>query len=63
MRLTYSLPALLSLASLCAADFLFHGSSIVIYPSAVSVHPKDSKFVGANFFSYVTPTGYFSFGW
>lgn len=63
MRFTSSLTGLLSLASLGHGDFLFHGSSIIIYPSAVSVHPKDSEFVGTNFFSYVTPSGYLSFGW
>ncbi|PWY95189.1 hypothetical protein BO94DRAFT_620661 [Aspergillus sclerotioniger CBS 115572] len=63
MQIFQSFAGLLALASVGVADFLFHGSSIVIYPSAVSVHPKDSEYVGANFFSYVTPQGYFSFGW
>jgi len=50
-------------ASGANAQYIFHGTSIVIYPNATSEWPSDSKFVAANFYCYFTPLGYLSFGW
>ncbi|KAI9803987.1 MAG: hypothetical protein M1833_000268 [Piccolia ochrophora] len=52
-----------SFVALARAQSLFHGTSIIIYPAAHSAYPGNSVFVAANFYSYVTPNGYVSFGW
>ncbi|OKL62751.1 hypothetical protein UA08_01300 [Talaromyces atroroseus] len=43
--------------------FLIHGTAVVISPDYKSTNPSMSEFSTANFYSYVTPQGYFSFGW
>lgn len=63
MNIPRSFTAPLSLASLGAANFPFHGFSVFIYPSDVSVHSKDSESLGANLCTYIKIQVYFNFGW
>ncbi|KAL2039736.1 hypothetical protein N7G274_007595 [Stereocaulon virgatum] len=49
--------------TLANAQFLFHGTSIVIYPNATSRWPSDSTVVASNFYCYFNLNGYLSFGW
>lgn len=42
---------------------IIHGSTVLIYPSPTSQHPKDARLETMNFYCYIGPTGYFSFGW
>lgn len=44
-------------------NMIVHGSTVLIYPSPTSLHPKDARLETINFYCYVGPTGYFSFGW
>ena len=49
--------------ALANAQFLFHGTSIVIYPNATSRWPSDSTIIASNFYCYFNLNGYLSFGW
>ncbi|KAF8242158.1 hypothetical protein K440DRAFT_664953 [Wilcoxina mikolae CBS 423.85] len=44
---------------------VIHGSTVVIYPSnsTSAFHPGEARLDTINFYCYVGPTGYFSFGW
>ena len=63
VMLTWHLYLAAALITSANAQYIFHGTSVVIYPNVTSTWPSDSKFVAANFYCYFTPVGYVSFGW
>jgi hypothetical protein len=52
------------LYGLCQSQSLiFHGSTVLIQPSKTTHHPADATYDSINFYCYLGPSGYFSFGW
>ncbi|KAL9035045.1 MAG: hypothetical protein Q9180_005068 [Flavoplaca navasiana] len=62
-RFAFLASAACIIRAVTSTSLLFHGTSVVIFPSHETPSPANSTLQAANFFCYMTDQGYFSFGW